>query len=58
VGGVAGFLVGRTWGTLITVIASALGVVVVGFVGFVVGAAIVHRVRQRVLGTDELTSLD
>ena len=58
VGGVAGFLVGRTWGTLITVIASALGVVVVGFVGFVVGAAIVHRVRQRVLGTAELTSLD
>jgi hypothetical protein len=58
VGGVAGFLVGRTWGALGTVIAVVLGVALLGFVGFVAGAAISQHVCRRVLGTDDFTSLD
>jgi hypothetical protein len=58
VGGVAGFLIGRAWGILATIGAAVLGVVLVGFVGFVVGAAIKQRVCRRVLGTDDFTLLD
>jgi hypothetical protein len=58
VGGVAGFLIGRAWGILATIGAAVLGLVLVGFVGFVVGAAIKQRVCQRVLGTDDFTLLD
>jgi hypothetical protein len=58
VGGVAGFFIGRSWGTLATVVAAVLGVALVGFVGFVAGAAISQNVCQRVLGTDDFTSLD
>lgn len=58
VGGVAGFLVGRTWGTLAAISIAVLGVLVVGFMGFVLGASISQATWQRVLGTHEYTSLD
>jgi hypothetical protein len=58
IGGVAGFLMARAWGTLATIGVAVLGVMLLGFVGFVVGAAIKQRVLLRVLGTDDFGSLE
>jgi hypothetical protein len=57
-GGVAGFRVGRNWGTLAMIGVIILGVLLVGVVGFVVGAAIKQSVLKRVVGTDNFTSLE
>jgi hypothetical protein len=58
VGGVAGYWVGGTWGTLAAIGTTVLGVILVGFVGFVVGEAIKQSVCRRVLGTDDFASLE
>ena len=51
VGGVAGLLVRGVW-------AAILGIVLVGFVGFLVGGAIKGSVCRRVLGTEDFASLE
>jgi hypothetical protein len=57
-GGAAGFLIGRGWEILGTVAAAFLGVVLLGFAGFVVGATVKGRVVRRVLGVEHFTSLE
>jgi len=57
VGGVTGFLAARSWGTLAAIAGAGVGVIVVGFVAFVVGATIMHHVWVRVVGTSDITSL-
>lgn len=57
-GGVIGFLVAGGWGTLGKIGAAIAGALLLGFVGFIVGAMISERICKRILGTDDFTLLD
>jgi hypothetical protein len=57
VGGVAGFLVATSWGIWAAIGGAVFGVLLVGFVGFVVGAMIKEAVCRSVLGTADFASL-
>jgi hypothetical protein len=58
IGGLTGFLIARAWGTLAAIGVALLGMILLAFVGFVVGAAIKQHVLRRVLGTDDFAALD
>ncbi|GIW95442.1 MAG: hypothetical protein KatS3mg110_3483 [Pirellulaceae bacterium] len=58
VGGLVGFWVGNKWALGVAIGGSVVGVLLVGFIGFVVGAAIKEGVCRRVLVTEDFTSLE